>query len=164
MRPSGLSTASSSPPSPSASLRDAYLATGTGCTSRTNLTHTTLLITRYLKACPLVQRLLAAPPILSGARQMELFCSFPYARGRRLSPGRPTSIRHLCRRLPILARIRRPVIHATSKIPQHRLPSAHPRRKRSQHLNLVPLTRQLIAHRSRKPVLHHHVASRKRML
>src|SRR5882757_11470865 len=82
VRPSGLRTASSSPPSPGASLRDAYLATGTGCTSRTNLTHTTLLITRYLKACPLVQRLLAAPPILSGAPQTELFCSFPYTRNR----------------------------------------------------------------------------------
>src|SRR5712671_5771342 len=48
-------------------------------------------------------------------------------------PAQPdSSIRHLCRRLTILPRVRRSVIHAAGKIPQHRLPSAHARRKHPQ--------------------------------
>src|SRR4029077_420583 len=53
MRPLGLGTASwVILRNPDASLRDAYLADRTGCTSRTNTTPTTPLITRHLSGLP----------------------------------------------------------------------------------------------------------------
>src|SRR5690348_17082100 len=71
---------------------------------------------------------------------------------------------HFRNSFSILPRIRRPVIHPRRKIPHHRLSAPHLTRKRPQHPDLVPAFLEFLPRLRRKPVLHHHVASRKRVL
>src|SRR5580692_12481710 len=79
------------------------------------------------------------------------------------SAAQPALKRQLSRRLAILPRVRRPIVHASGKIAKDRLPAAHPAGKSSQHLNLMPLGCQLVAHFSVEPILHLHVAPSERI-
>src|SRR6476660_6837969 len=67
-------------------------------------------------------------------------------------------------RRSVLARVRRPIIYASRKIPQHRLTAANARRKRAQQLNLVSFCFQFVPRLLPEAVLHLHIAAAERPL
>src|SRR5437773_11653297 len=69
-----------------------------------------------------------------------------------------------CHRLPILSRVRGPVIHARRRISHNRLAPTHAAGIWTLQVNFVTFIRQFTSHVLSKAILHHHVTAAERML